>query len=348
MESEQKKHPIFGLVCSGGGAMGAYQAGVLTYIHEKFCRAERSPFQIFSGISCGSLNTTFYACRSSHAFQQRLVLEDMWRSFHVPEYYQQPLPNLIKSLFRHARKKLNRQEGFWSLFDGKAVERIVNKGFDRQSLMENFRYESTLGLAIAATDVVHCYPVWFIEGLRVTPWHLNDSIGLPQEIGPQHVVASCSVPFFLPPVKIHEHYFADGSINMTKPLTAAVQMGAKKILAISTQPPKPRSLYPYPSDFQTDSALLFQVLIKALSHDPLTGDLHSTSLGKDVELKVLTPSKDVENLLNEFSDTSDITKKKFSTRAFRFQSSYIARLIDFGYEEASRMHTQFEKFFSHP
>ena len=90
------KHPIYGLVCAGGGAHGAYQVGVLKYLHEKFCEDQKSPFEIFTGSSCGALNTTFYAAQSFDACSSRLWLEDLWLHFHVPAYHGNILKNAMK------------------------------------------------------------------------------------------------------------------------------------------------------------------------------------------------------------------------------------------------------------
>ena len=70
-------NPIYGLVCAGGGAHGAYQVGVLKYIHEKFSVHSQSPFRIFAGSSCGALNTSFFASRSYDAIDSRLELEEL-------------------------------------------------------------------------------------------------------------------------------------------------------------------------------------------------------------------------------------------------------------------------------
>ena len=73
---------MFGLVCSGGGAVGAYQVGALKYIHENFCNSGASPFQVFTGISCGSLNAAFLAAHSLNAEDDIAYLEDLWLRFH--------------------------------------------------------------------------------------------------------------------------------------------------------------------------------------------------------------------------------------------------------------------------
>ena len=76
----KRQEQVYGLVCAGGGAHGAYQAGVLKYIHEKFSNGNQSPFRVFAGTSCGSLNTSFFACHSADAYAGRLWLEELWMS----------------------------------------------------------------------------------------------------------------------------------------------------------------------------------------------------------------------------------------------------------------------------
>ena len=87
--------PVYGLVCAGGGAHGAYQVGVLKYIHEHFCDGEASPFRVFSGTSAGSLNTSFFAAQSFDARSSRLWMEEMWLDFHVPAYHGNVVKNSI-------------------------------------------------------------------------------------------------------------------------------------------------------------------------------------------------------------------------------------------------------------
>lgn len=49
--------PKRGLVLSGGGAKGAFQVGVLEYLHEK----GKLDFDIVCGVSVGALNATMVA-----------------------------------------------------------------------------------------------------------------------------------------------------------------------------------------------------------------------------------------------------------------------------------------------
>ncbi len=56
------------------------------------------------------------------------------------------------------------------------------------------------------------------------------------EITPQHLVASCSIPFVLPFVEIGGRRFTDGGLLQKLPIWAAVEMGATEIIAIDSLP----------------------------------------------------------------------------------------------------------------
>ena len=60
-------NPMYGLVCAGGGAHGAYQVGVLKYLHEHFCNGDAGPFRVLCATSADSLGTCFYGSRSFDA-----------------------------------------------------------------------------------------------------------------------------------------------------------------------------------------------------------------------------------------------------------------------------------------
>ncbi|HLD50469.1 MAG TPA: patatin-like phospholipase family protein, partial [bacterium] len=138
-----KTNPLFGLVCTGGGAHGAYQAGALKFIHEKFSNGPQSPFQIFAGSSCGALNTTFYAAESFDAFKNRLWLEELWMSFHVPAYYGSMFKNVLKALYAQWRAKKQHFNRSWSILDPGPMRKIVENGFRRESLDKSLREKST-------------------------------------------------------------------------------------------------------------------------------------------------------------------------------------------------------------
>ena len=126
------KEPVYGLVCAGGGAHGAYQVGVLNYVHEHFCVGEASPFRVFCGTSAGSLNTCFFASRSYDARTARLEMQELWLGFHVPQYYGNIMMNALKSFFKELTKSRRHKKPCWSLLDPSPLVDVVGRGFLRE------------------------------------------------------------------------------------------------------------------------------------------------------------------------------------------------------------------------
>ena len=56
------------------------------------------------------------------------------------------------------------------------------------------------------------------------------------DITPAHLAATCSIPVFLPMVKIGQRRYVDGGIFEKLPIWAAAEMGATRIIAIDSLP----------------------------------------------------------------------------------------------------------------
>ncbi len=372
------KAPIFGLVCAGGGAHGAYQVGVLKYIHEHFSNGHHSPFQIFTGASCGALNTTFFAAESFNGLDARLRLEELWHNFHVPGYHGNTLKNALVSLFKEWRLHPDQRQNAWALLDPQPMKDVIAQGFKRESLDRSLREKTTLGVGIAATELISGRTCWFQEGHNVKSWNLFHSIGLADRLTGSHLAASCSIPIFLPPVKLGDHYFLDGSVALDKPLSAAVSMGATRVLSIATDKPIPTDLPHYPAHFRPRISNVIRLLLNRLSHDaagdeaseietfnrfysalsnssrrpkkfthfPLFHEEHQPADYHHTEIFRFFPSKrirDAEWIADE-SFKPGIPKKR--TR-FMFHKTFIKDLIHLGYEDAKSKHKELIAFF-HP
>ena len=370
-----KTNPLFGLVCTGGGAHGAYQAGALKFIHEKFSNGPQSPFQIFAGSSCGALNTTFYAAESFDAFKNRLWLEELWMSFHVPAYYGSMFKNVLKALYAQWRAKKQHFNRSWSILDPGPMRKIVENGFRRESLDKSLREKSTHGLAIAATELLSGRACWFQEGAAASPWNLFHSQGLVDKLGMEHLAASCSVPIFLPPVKIHDHYYLDGSISLSKPLSAAVIMGASRILTIATDKPLPAALPGYRPGFLPRLPSVVGMLLNRLSHDaareeaieieffnrfhralsrrerkeknkalpfPLFHEESRPGHYQPIEVFLLFPSRRIRTVTGRMDENGQTGRRR--TR-FMFHEKFIREMIDLGYDDAKSRYEDLKKFF---
>ncbi len=372
-----KQKETFGLVCTGGGAHGAYQVGVLKYIHEHFSHGERSPFQVFTGSSCGSLNTSFYAAQSFDARKSRVWLEDLWMGFHIPSYHGNMLHNAAKLFFKQWRKPKAHRHPTWSLLDPAPMQAVIQKGFLREHLDRSMNEGSTKGIGVVATELVSGRCTWFLEGPSALSWNLFHSIGKIDRITVPHISASCSVPVFLPPVKVGDRFFLDGSVSLSRPLSAAIAMGATRVLSISTEKPFPDDLPTYSPHFRPRISNVIRMLLNRLSYNSATDEakeIHvfnefyealskkTLKLGKGegplplfhheahpyhyrpAQVYVIHPSKRIQPISTDADYGRGEKVKRRSTR-FMFHDKFIRDLIHRGYEDAKDQNQQLKDFF---
>jgi predicted acylesterase/phospholipase RssA len=67
------------------------------------------------------------------------------------------------------------------------------------------------------------------------PW-LRPRLIQTEQVTPQHLLASCSIPLVMPSVMIGGRRFTDGGLIDKLPIWAAVEMGATEIIAIDSLP----------------------------------------------------------------------------------------------------------------
>ena len=89
--------PGLALVLSGGGARGAYQAGVLLGIG-KLLPELRVP--ILVGVSAGGINTVFLAAHPGPLGEASRALADVWRALETGNIFRIDTPSLVKHFTR--------------------------------------------------------------------------------------------------------------------------------------------------------------------------------------------------------------------------------------------------------
>lgn len=371
--------PLYGLVCAGGGTSGAYQVGVLKYIHEHFSRGVKSPFRAFAGASCGAYNTTFLAFESFNAHESALKLEKFWTSFHEPGYHQNNIKSLVFSLLKKLHPKYLGKNRTFSILDPAPLTKITGKMFIRANLEKAFQQKTTMGVAIAVTEILSGTPCWFTDGPAAVEWKRFHSIAIKDAVTSRHVIASSSVPFFLPPLKIGKHYFSDGGLNLERPFSTVLSYGATHILSISTRPAVPLELPRYHKDFKPRYPIMLRLMLNSVCRDASVSEaaqldafnrFTQTSKGKWPQAKerrrvnslfesnaspynyqpakifLMHPSKSLETLYQEIQKDKKKTERDPTTRIFLFQRDLIQKLIKFGYDDSKRRHDELKTFFN--
>lgn len=228
-----------GLVLTGGGARGAYQAGALLAISE-ITNAHRLPFDVISGASAGSLSGAYLASRVDDFRAATRELADMWSTLEPRKVFRTDNLTLLKTA-----SEWSLDLGFGgvigtghgrALLDTAPLRELVTKVLDVEALHHAVDTGALHGFAVTATSYQTGLGVSFYEGASsIDPWSRITRVGVPAKVGVEHVMASSAIPMFFPAIRLDGGWFADGCIRLSTPLSPAIHMGARKIIAIAVR-----------------------------------------------------------------------------------------------------------------
>lgn len=231
------------LVLAGGGARGAYEAGVLSFVFGELARRHGIPrVDIVSGTSVGAINGGYLASVLDDPIPGVERLTQLWGGLQLDQVIGFGLMQATKL----GRVIVGGRSGV-GLFDAKPLTRIVDENMRWQRLVRNLRRGVLKALTVSATHVATGRPWVFVD--RAPDAELP--IGLPanvvvrpDRIGPQHVLASAAIPMLFPPVSVRGELFVDGGLRLNTPMSPAIHLGARRVLVVSLAsqpftPPEP-------------------------------------------------------------------------------------------------------------
>jgi NTE family protein len=174
-------------------------------------------------------------------------------------------------------------------------------------------------------------------------------------------MASASLPLFFPAVPLAGEWHGDGGIRLSAPLSPAIHLGARRILAVSTRHRPPQNeqavsmINGYPPPAQIAGSLLSALFLDLFDGDALRLERINELLGPDdsrggthrVDLLLLRPSKDLGRLAS--AHEPDLPRGfRFLTRGLgtretrsndllsliMFQPDYLRELVALGRADA--------------
>lgn len=231
--------PKVGLVLPGGGARAAYQVGVLRAIADLLPARSVNPFPVVTGTSAGAVNATAIAV---HADRFRVAvgnLERVWRNFQVGQVFRADTASMVRAV---AHWMLAMMSGGWllpppkSLFDNSPLRELLRGQFDFAGVRRSIEAGHLDALAIAAAGYVSARSVSFYQSKPgIEPWSRLRRSGEPAALSLDHLMASVAVPFLFPPVLLADEYYGDGAMREANPFSAAVHLGAQRLLVVGTR-----------------------------------------------------------------------------------------------------------------
>jgi len=365
------------LVLSGGGARGAYHVGVLAGLGERLPGLE---FPILSGMSVGAINTYYLAAHPGPLSAAVAGLQAQWDRLTTEGVYRVRTGRLARSALRWAWERASRGRRpvvLHGLADTEPLREFLKACVDPRGISANIAYGRLRSAALSTMSYTTGRSVTFVQGTPDTPlWEGADGLTVGTHLVLDHVMASAALPILFPAVRIGDEFYGDGSVRQTAPLSPAISLGARAILAIGlTTPraPRPASLggsRDYPSAAQVMGLLLDAVFLDALEADAehvdrvnallaaLPADAHPPHGLRSVELLLLQPTRDLsvlaagrERLLPP--SVRRIVRAMGGQREaasdflgfLLFHPEHTGRLAEAGYEDVRAQWPAIERFF---
>lgn len=298
-----KKHTL-GLVLSGGGARGAYQAGVLSAWRELM--PGKLPFSIISGVSAGTINTIKLAEYADHTPTGIDEMLALWKSIRTSDIYNSDFRSVLSNIYhiaRSSKKQPEHHEAPRSILSTEPLYHYLLRNFNMSQVHQQIANNPDLCVAINCFDYTDMKNVTFFQSQQaISSWERPSRRGLPSILSLQHVMSSTAVPFIFPTIHIQGHFYGDGSLRNIAPLSPAVKLGATKILSINlrgnTSKIKPggapglgqiataifNSIFLDAIEFDTQMMHRINRLTERLSHpDPTTHPIELCNISPDID-----------------------------------------------------------------
>lgn len=196
------------VVLSGGGAKGAYEAGVIAVLAER-----RVPLRIAAGSSAGALSAAMLV--AGHADR----LEAMWRSIRRDQVYSMRAPIFFAGLLP-GWLTLLALNGSSALLDPQPLRELITTSLD----LERVR-SSPVRLLVTATDLVR----------QETRAFDNQTVTV------DALMAAAAVPGAFPPVEVDGAVLVDGGLTSRAPVIEALEAVpvGRALVVVSYAPDEP-------------------------------------------------------------------------------------------------------------
>ena len=185
-----------GLVLSGGGGRGAYQAGVYKYLTEQGYMPE-----IISGTSVGAINTVALGCGLN---ADQLIA--LWQTINVGKVMKYRFFRMIMDFF------LNRMS---PIADPAPLENFLSENLNFDVLRTNHTQ-----VYISATNILNGELELFTN----------------HQITVKHILASAAIPMVFPWQKIANKMYWDGGLMANTPILPLIERDIRDIVIVLLSP----------------------------------------------------------------------------------------------------------------
>ncbi len=351
----------------GGGARGAYQAGVLRGI------ARRRPdlrFEILTGISAGAVNVIHLAAYEGSFSSAADWAASLWAGLTADQVFDVRGRSLLRNVFRWGARLASGgigtgAEPMRGMVDTDPLRRFLHRSLTPAAdgsipgIARNIARGALRAVALTATSYTTNQSMTWVQGRDVTLWQRPQRRSALVTLGVEHVMASSALPMVFPAIRVGDEWYGDGGIRLTSPLSPPLHLGATRILTISTRYARSVAeagtpqVAGYPPPAQVLGSLYNAIFLDVIDEDIARMQMINRLLAnvpedrrdgmREVEIVVIRPSRDLGLLAREFEPrlprfvkylsrglgTQETSSPDFVSLIL-FQRDYLQRLIAIG------------------
>ena len=360
------------LMLSGGGARAAYQVGVLRVLARQLPDVVPG---ILTGVSAGGINAAYLAAHPEPFAEKLDMLAEVWSNIRIDDVFRVDLRDLAARTLRWGGRLLSGGKHplppARSMVDTVPLRELLGRllqddGRGIPGIARNIEAGWLRAVALTASSYTTGQTLTWVQACEdcgIETWERPQRKSEACVLRVDHVLASSALPFFFPAVEVDGAWYGDGGIRLTDPLSPAVHLGARRILAVTTRYARTReeadrpTINGYPPPAQVAGALYNAIFLDQLDGDAfqlqqinrLIARLPETQRDglRHIDLLLLRPSVDLGRLANayepELPRAFRFLTRGLGTRETRsndmlslvmFQSDYVRRLVELGEADA--------------
>lgn len=232
------------MVLAGAAALGAYEAGVLSYLVDDVARdiGEVMP-DVVVGTSAGALNAMALASSADQPALGVGALIHAWSELRLGQLLRPSSIELLSMLLDvtgtpvRLRRALQIRSIRGGLLDQAPIAELVRR-IPLEQIGAHLAAGRLRGVAVSATRVATGAAVTFYQTAKLARrWQSEPTLEpIATRIEIDHVLASAAIPLLFPPVEIGGETYCDGGLRQMVPLSPAIHLGADRLLVVNPLP----------------------------------------------------------------------------------------------------------------
>jgi NTE family protein len=386
IRAREASDPELAVVLTGGGARAAYQVGFLRHLAREY--PDLAP-GILAGVSAGGMIAMHLASRSGRFADSVARLVDIWQNLRIDDVCRVDavdFSSITRWAFTRLCGRACKRARRASVAGTEPLRRLLTQTLNAapdgtfSRIADNLQAGVVRSVALTASSYGTGHSVTWVQrhghfsALTGDGGHSQPIDG---SLRVDHVMASGALPFVFPAVEIDGGWYGDGGMRLTAPLSPAIHLGARRIIAVSTRYSgadaeiRHTAVNAHPAPTQVAGTLLNAVFLDMLDADASRIQQVNALIERlpaargaglhHVETLVLRPSQDLGRLANEFE--ADLPRGlRFFVHGLRgrearsndllsllmFQRDYMTRLIELGEADARARALEIAAFLTHP